>query len=44
LPMQLPVHDEGIYWFVVEVSGDVLTRVPLRIVRQVVQQFVPPQG
>jgi len=43
-PMQLPVQDEGIYWFVVEVSGDVLTRVPLRIGRQIVQQSVPPQG
>lgn len=43
-PMQLPVHYEGIYWFVVEVSGDIVTRVPLRIDRQVVQQLVPPQG
>lgn len=43
-PMQLPVQDEGVYWFVVEVSGDVLTRVPLRIGRQVVHQPVPPQG
>ncbi|MGH3190517.1 MAG: hypothetical protein ACRDOL_25290 [Streptosporangiaceae bacterium] len=41
-PMQLPVQDEGIYWFVVEVSGDVLTRVPLRIGKQVVQQSIPP--
>lgn len=44
LPMQLPVHDEGIYWFVVEVSGDVLTRVPLRIRKQVVQQAASPQS
>lgn len=43
-PMQLPVQDEGVYWFVVEVSGDVLTRVPLRIARQVVHQPAPPQG
>jgi len=43
-PMQLPVQDEGVYWFVVEVSGDVLTRVPLRIGRQVVHQPAPPQG
>lgn len=42
VPVQLPVQDEGIYWFVVEVSGDVLTRVPLRIGKQVVQQSVPP--
>ena len=27
----------------VEVSGDVLTRVPLRIDRQVVQQLFPPR-
>jgi hypothetical protein len=40
-PMQLPVQDEGTYWFVVEVSGDVLTRVPLRIGKQVVQQSIP---
>jgi hypothetical protein len=43
-PMQLPVQDEGIYWFTVEVSGDEVTRVPLRINKQVVQQAVPPQG
>ena len=41
-PMQLPVRNEGIYWFFVEVSGDLLTRVPLRIGKQVVQQPVPP--
>lgn len=41
-PMQLPVRDEGIYWFFVEVSGGLLTRVPLRIGKQVVRQPVPP--
>jgi hypothetical protein len=41
-PIQLPVQDEGIYWFAVEVSGDVLTRVPLRVSRQIVQQAVSP--
>jgi hypothetical protein len=41
-PMQLPVRDEGLYWFVIEVSGDVLTRVPLRIGKQVAHQPVPP--
>ncbi len=41
-PMQLPVRDEGIYWFFVEVSGDVLTRVPLRIGKEVVHQPIPP--
>jgi hypothetical protein len=43
-PMQLPVQDEGLYWFVVELSGDVVTRVPLRISKQVVPQAVPPQA
>ena len=43
-PMQLPVQDEGVYWFVVEVSGDVLTRVPLRISKRVGPQSVPQQG
>jgi hypothetical protein len=41
-PMQLPVRDEGIYWFFVEVSGDVLTRVPLRIGKEIVHQPIPP--
>jgi hypothetical protein len=43
-PMQFPVQDEGVYWFVVEVSGEVVTRVPLRINKQVGPQAVPPQG
>jgi hypothetical protein len=43
LPIQFPALDEGIYWFVVEVSGEILTRVPLRIIKQVVTQTVPPQ-
>jgi hypothetical protein len=43
-PMQLPVQDEGTYWFVVEVSGAEVTRVPLRISKQGDQQAIPPQG
>jgi hypothetical protein len=43
LPLQFPVQEEGIYWFVVEVSGETLTRVPLSIDKQVVTQTVPPQ-
>lgn len=43
-PMQLPVQDEGLYWFVVEVMGSELTRVPLRISRQIDQQATPPQA
>jgi len=43
-PMQFPVQDEGVYWFAVEVSGDVVTRVPLRISKQIVPQAVSPQG
>jgi len=42
LPMQIPAQDEGIYWFVVEVSGEVVTRVPLRVFKQVVTQTVLP--
>lgn len=38
LPMQFPVQDEGVYWFAVEVDGEVVTRVPLRIVKNVVEQ------
>ncbi len=43
-PMQLPVQDEGIYWFVVEVSGEVITMLPLRINKHVVPQIAPPQA
>ena len=43
LPMQFPAQDEGVYWFVVEVSGAVVTRVPLRISKQVGPQTIPPQ-
>ena len=42
-PMQFPAQDEGVYWFVVEVSGEVVTRVPLRISKQVGPQAVPLQ-
>jgi hypothetical protein len=42
LPMQIPAQDEGIYWFVVEVSGEVVTRVPLRVFKQIITQTVPP--
>ncbi len=42
-PMQFPAQDEGVYWFVVEVSGEVVTRVPLRISKQVGLQAVPQQ-
>jgi hypothetical protein len=38
LPVQFPARDEGIYWFAVEVAGDVVTRVPLRVVKQMVLQ------
>ncbi len=43
LPMQIPALDEGIYWFVVEVSGEVATRIPLRVIKQVVTQTTPSQ-
>ena len=38
LPVQFPARDEGIYWFAVEVGGGVVTRVPLRVVKQMVLQ------
>jgi hypothetical protein len=44
LPIQFPVQDEGVYWFVVEVSGVVVTRVPLRISKRVIQQAIPQQA
>lgn len=44
LPMQFPAQDEGVYWFAVEVSGTIITRVPLRISKQIVSQDMPPQG
>jgi hypothetical protein len=43
-PMQFPVQDEGVHWIVVEVSGEVITRVPLLISKQLGPQSVPPQG
>lgn len=42
--LQFPVQDEGTYWFIVEVSGEAVTRVPLQVVKQVTPQAVPPQG
>jgi len=44
LPMQFPAQDEGIYWFAVEIAGELSTRVPLRIVRQVVEQSFQPHS
>jgi len=43
IPMQFPAQDEGVYWFVVELGDVVMTRVPLRIIKQTTQQTVPPQ-
>lgn len=42
LPIQFPAQDEGVYWFAVEVLGEFVTRVPLRIIKQVVTQALPP--
>jgi hypothetical protein len=44
LPMQFPAQDEGVYWFVVEVDGEVFTRIPLRIAKNVVEQSVQTQN
>lgn len=43
LPIQFPAQDEGVYWFTVQVSGEVMTRVPLRVIKNEVTQTVPPQ-
>ncbi|HUZ36131.1 MAG TPA: hypothetical protein VMV17_07370 [Streptosporangiaceae bacterium] len=43
LPIQFPAQDEGVYWFTVQVSGDVVTRVPLHVIKNEVAQTVPPQ-
>jgi hypothetical protein len=43
LPVRFPAQDEGVYWFTVRVSGEVVTRVPLRVIRNEVTQTVPPQ-
>lgn len=42
LPMQIPVQDDGVYWFVVEIAGEIATQVPLRISKQIVTQTVSP--
>lgn len=43
LPMQFPLQDEGLHWFVVELGGELLTRVPLRVINQTATQTLPPQ-
>jgi hypothetical protein len=43
LPIQFPAQDEGIYWFTVQISGEVVTRVPLHVIKNEVTQTVPPQ-
>jgi hypothetical protein len=43
LPMQFPAQDEGLYWFVIELGGEEMTRVPLRVIKQTRSQHVPPQ-
>jgi len=41
--MQFPAQEDGVYWFTVLVSGEVVTRVPLHVVKNEVTQTVPPQ-
>lgn len=43
LPMQFPAQDDGLYWFEIELDGNPVTRVPLRVVKQTVTQTIPPQ-
>lgn len=42
LGLQFPAREEGLYWFVVEIGDEEATRVPLRVVRQVVPLPAPP--
>jgi len=44
--LRLPVNEEGLYWFDVQLDEQLLTRIPLRLVYQRVVQgrlFEPPQ-
>ncbi|HZV52104.1 MAG TPA: hypothetical protein VFD49_20360 [Candidatus Dormibacteraeota bacterium] len=43
LQMNLQAREEGIYWFDVRLDGELLTRMPLRIVYQIVTTTAPPQ-
>lgn len=42
MPMAFVVQEQGLYWFEVAVEGDVLTRIPLRVMYQ--QIAMPPGG
>ena len=43
VPFQFPAQDQGIYWFLVTLDGELLTKVPLRVTRSTVTQTTPPQ-
>ena len=40
LPVRSPAQDEGLYWFAIEIAGEMATRVP-RVARQVVTSPLP---
>jgi hypothetical protein len=48
LPVGIVAEEEGLYWFDVILEGDTLTRIPLRVMYQKIQQqgtpFPPPQA
>jgi hypothetical protein len=43
LPFQFPLTEEGLHWFVVELGGELMTRAPVRVLRQTTTQSFPPQ-
>ena len=43
LLVQFQAQEEGVYWFDVLLDGELVTRMPLRVVYQVVTTNVPPQ-
>lgn len=42
LPLAMPATEEGLYWFDVVFEGRLLTRIPLRIIRQSLSVTQPP--
>jgi hypothetical protein len=43
LPMQFPTQEEGIHWFAVSLGGELITRIPIRVVKRMSAQVNPPR-
>jgi len=41
LPVQMLANEEGVYWFEVKLAGQILTKIPLRLIYQTVSQSPP---